>query len=538
MRGPMPEKDFTAERANQRNAVIACFLGWTLDAFDFFILTFVLAPIAKDFHKSIPQMALAITASLATRPIGAFVFGLLADRYGRRWPLMRDVFHRRLAGAADAVHSRESEGERGVEGDVGAYGLGCILSFDFPELETIRVSGAAYGADEFYFPRHAGFLSDVSAIAARLQPAHDGADYRAFTDRRDCGRNARRTVFRPPWAAARDVWRGDSGRGADSAVDRCTEFSADFAGRVPDAIHGAGRVGGDSRAHQRAFARHAARIFPGACVSTGRAVCGVERLSRGHHGETDELRARDGDFRGDGADRWRGGDCVGTGSTRNCIWGNENRRHSFNSLIRRPTGLALVSTLGLNRVKSNREFLIRRNRERDIESSTVIIHDRYHSRKGTPPGDFVHDGDDRGGIGASDVLFIRRGAYGWRVFLRYEIGSEKSKRHGERSVCAFKGTCCTIALCGTGRGGRVSRFARDDAAAIFERTRRPPDAAHSWSGRSDGIPGTRAFGGSWTRDWRENGQDRDARIRAARRWRVGGGQQLGSGGIRGALRNR
>src|SRR5487761_648975 len=91
MRGPMPEKDFTAERANQRNAVIACFLGWTLDAFDFFILTFVLAPIAKDFHKSIPQMALAITASLATRPIGAFVFGLLADRYGRRLPLMLDV---------------------------------------------------------------------------------------------------------------------------------------------------------------------------------------------------------------------------------------------------------------------------------------------------------------------------------------------------------------------------------------------------------------------------------------------------------------
>ncbi|MHB8526826.1 MAG: MFS transporter [Candidatus Acidiferrales bacterium] len=87
----MPEKDFTAERANQRNAVIACFLGWTLDAFDFFILTFVLAPIAKDFHKSIPEMALAITASLATRPIGAFVFGLLADRYGRRLPLMLDV---------------------------------------------------------------------------------------------------------------------------------------------------------------------------------------------------------------------------------------------------------------------------------------------------------------------------------------------------------------------------------------------------------------------------------------------------------------
>jgi len=80
-----------AERANQRNAVIACFLGWTLDAFDFFVLAFVLAPIGRDFHESIPKIALAITASLATRPIGAFFFGLLADRFGRRLPLMIDV---------------------------------------------------------------------------------------------------------------------------------------------------------------------------------------------------------------------------------------------------------------------------------------------------------------------------------------------------------------------------------------------------------------------------------------------------------------
>jgi MFS transporter, SHS family, lactate transporter len=87
----MPANDIAAERANQRNAVIACFLGWTLDAFDFFILTFVILPVSKDFHRSIPEIALAITASLATRPIGAFLFGLLADRYGRRLPLMLDV---------------------------------------------------------------------------------------------------------------------------------------------------------------------------------------------------------------------------------------------------------------------------------------------------------------------------------------------------------------------------------------------------------------------------------------------------------------
>jgi MFS transporter, SHS family, lactate transporter len=87
----MPATNTASERSNQRNAVAACFLGWTLDAFDFFVLTFVLAPVARDFHKSIPEITLAITASLATRPLGALIFGLLADRYGRRLPLMLDV---------------------------------------------------------------------------------------------------------------------------------------------------------------------------------------------------------------------------------------------------------------------------------------------------------------------------------------------------------------------------------------------------------------------------------------------------------------
>ena len=85
------------DSANQRNAVLAGFLGWTLDAFDFFILTLVIEDLAHAFfpgsplEEARPRIALAITLTLAMRPIGAVVFGLLADRYGRRLPLMLNV---------------------------------------------------------------------------------------------------------------------------------------------------------------------------------------------------------------------------------------------------------------------------------------------------------------------------------------------------------------------------------------------------------------------------------------------------------------
>jgi MFS transporter, SHS family, lactate transporter len=79
------------QRANQRNAVLSGFLGWTLDSFDFFVLVFAVSAIAKDFNRSIPAIALTITASLAMRPVGAIIFGVLADRYGRRGPLMANI---------------------------------------------------------------------------------------------------------------------------------------------------------------------------------------------------------------------------------------------------------------------------------------------------------------------------------------------------------------------------------------------------------------------------------------------------------------
>jgi SHS family lactate transporter-like MFS transporter len=74
-----------------RYAVAAGFLGWTIDAFDFFVLVFTVSAISTEFGRDIPSIALTITASLLTRPVGAFVFGLLADRYGRRPVLMANI---------------------------------------------------------------------------------------------------------------------------------------------------------------------------------------------------------------------------------------------------------------------------------------------------------------------------------------------------------------------------------------------------------------------------------------------------------------
>ncbi|CAG8625153.1 6826_t:CDS:2 [Racocetra persica] len=70
---------------------IAAFLGWTLDAFDFFVVSFALPYIADEFKMKPSDIATSITVTLLLRPVGALIFGLLADKYGRKYPLMADI---------------------------------------------------------------------------------------------------------------------------------------------------------------------------------------------------------------------------------------------------------------------------------------------------------------------------------------------------------------------------------------------------------------------------------------------------------------
>src|SRR5206468_11504453 len=92
--------------SDQRAAVTAGFLGWTLDAFDFFLVVMTLTAIGKEFGKPDAAIALSLTLTLAFRPVGGFIFGLLADRYGRRLPLMIDlVFYSVVEVATGFAHS-------------------------------------------------------------------------------------------------------------------------------------------------------------------------------------------------------------------------------------------------------------------------------------------------------------------------------------------------------------------------------------------------------------------------------------------------
>src|SRR3954453_20805780 len=83
--------DIKSLKPRQRSAIWASYLGWTLDAFDFFLMVFMLSAIAKEFGTDVKAVSQGVFLTLAARPIGAFAFGWLAERFGRRPALMADI---------------------------------------------------------------------------------------------------------------------------------------------------------------------------------------------------------------------------------------------------------------------------------------------------------------------------------------------------------------------------------------------------------------------------------------------------------------
>jgi MFS transporter, SHS family, lactate transporter len=120
--------------SDQRNAFFAALLGWSMDAFDYFIVVLVYAEIAKDFGVPLTRMVWVTTATLVMRPVGAFLFGLWADRAGRRTPLMVDVTFYSIVGFACAFAPNFSvllilRALYGI-GMGGEWGLGAALAME------------------------------------------------------------------------------------------------------------------------------------------------------------------------------------------------------------------------------------------------------------------------------------------------------------------------------------------------------------------------------------------------------------------------
>jgi SHS family lactate transporter-like MFS transporter len=127
----------------QRNTFIACFLGWSLDAFDYFILVVCLSAIATDFHAKVSAVAEALFLTLAMRPIGAFLFGRMADRFGRRPTLMVDIIAYSVfeLASAFAPSLRVFLITRALFGIAmgGEWGVGAALAF-----ETLPAKGRGF----------------------------------------------------------------------------------------------------------------------------------------------------------------------------------------------------------------------------------------------------------------------------------------------------------------------------------------------------------------------------------------------------------
>src|SRR6266699_3458768 len=325
---------------DHRAAVLAGFLGWTLDAFDFFLVVMTLTAIAQEFHRSDAAIAFSITLTLAFRPLGAFLFGLLADRYGRRLPLMLDlvfysivevlfglaptgvrsrlparrgvllrhlsalgvaspVLHRRAPGTAGAVRALP----RARVGGVGAYPareLGPPRARHRLALEAVPLPHRPDGDDELRLARHPGPLSDVPAarLGLHADPAR-GVD-RLLDGVRPDRRSAVRVLLGPHRPAPHHRRVAGVCPNLDPAAGVRTVGPAARLGCVRDAVHGPGRVGGDPGAHHRAGAGRCARLPARIRLSVRGADRRLDRDHRSRYRRPGELRVGHGAHRGRG----------------------------------------------------------------------------------------------------------------------------------------------------------------------------------------------------------------------------------------------
>jgi len=155
----------------QRHIVIASFLGWMLDAFDFFLVVFVLKRIAGDFGTDLKSVTYAIFLTLAMRPVGAFLFGRAADRFGRRPALMASVllYSGMELASAFAPSLRVFLVLRALYGIAmgGEWGVGASLAF---ESVPVRSRGMVSGLLQAGYP--CGYL--LAAIVFGLLFDHIG----------------------------------------------------------------------------------------------------------------------------------------------------------------------------------------------------------------------------------------------------------------------------------------------------------------------------------------------------------------------------
>lgn len=127
----------------QRNTFVACFMGWSLDAFDFFILVFCVSALAAEFHMKASEVLEANFLTLAMRPVGAFLFGRMADKFGRRPTLMVDIIAYSIfeLGSAFAPSFKVFLIMRALFGIAmgGEWGVGAALAF-----ETLPAEGRGF----------------------------------------------------------------------------------------------------------------------------------------------------------------------------------------------------------------------------------------------------------------------------------------------------------------------------------------------------------------------------------------------------------